>query len=73
MPLLLCLPLHNQFIIAAMVLHVASVLSNLSTENAKYVFPKRFESRNLKEALMFVPDLETAEFKVLKREEEYEI
>ncbi|KAK9055423.1 hypothetical protein SSX86_026506 [Deinandra increscens subsp. villosa] len=48
-------------------------LADLATETAKYVFPKRFESRNLEEALMSVPDLETVKFKVLSRNEQYEI
>uniref|UniRef100_A0A7N0V4A6 SOUL heme-binding protein n=1 Tax=Kalanchoe fedtschenkoi TaxID=63787 RepID=A0A7N0V4A6_KALFE len=49
------------------------LLADLVTETAKYVFPKRFESRNLEEALMSVPDLETVKFKVLSRTDEYEI
>lgn len=49
------------------------LLADLATETAKYVFPKRFESRNLEEALMSVPDLETVKFKVLKRNDQYEI
>ncbi|XP_058088281.1 heme-binding-like protein At3g10130, chloroplastic [Magnolia sinica] len=50
------------------------ILTDLVTETAKYVFPSRlFESRNLEEALMSVPDLETVKFKVLRRREEYEI
>ncbi|KAL3755644.1 hypothetical protein ACJRO7_002659 [Eucalyptus globulus] len=49
------------------------LLVNLATETAKYVFPKRFESRNLEEALMAVPDLETVKFKVLSRRDQYEI
>ncbi|XP_023748825.1 heme-binding-like protein At3g10130, chloroplastic isoform X1 [Lactuca sativa] len=48
-------------------------LADLATETAKYVFPKRFESRNLEEALMSVPDLETVRFKVLTRNDQYEI
>nr|XP_043621616.1 heme-binding-like protein At3g10130, chloroplastic isoform X1 [Erigeron canadensis] len=48
-------------------------LANLATETAKYVFPKRFESRNLEEALMSVPDLETVKYKVLRRNDQYEI
>ncbi|XVF07665.1 hypothetical protein REPUB_Repub06bG0159300 [Reevesia pubescens] len=39
------------------------LLMDLASETAKYVFPKRFESRNLEEALMAVPDLETVRFK----------
>ncbi|KAI7726912.1 hypothetical protein M8C21_014931 [Ambrosia artemisiifolia] len=49
------------------------LLADLATETAKYVFPKRFESRNLEEALMSVPDLETVRFKVLSRNDQYEI
>ncbi|OMO82232.1 SOUL heme-binding protein [Corchorus capsularis] len=49
------------------------LLMDLATETAKYVFPKRFESRNLEEALMTVPDLETVRFKVLSRTDQYEI
>lgn len=49
------------------------VLADLAAETAKYVFPKRFESRNLEEALMAVPDLETVNFKVLSRKDQYEI
>ncbi|GKC60228.1 heme-binding-like protein, chloroplastic isoform X2 [Tanacetum coccineum] len=49
------------------------LLADLATETAKYVFPKRFESRNLEEALMSVPDLETVKFKVLSRNDKYEI
>ncbi|KAK3024777.1 hypothetical protein RJ639_044938, partial [Escallonia herrerae] len=50
-----------------------SILVDLVTETAKYVFPKRFESRNLEEALLSVPDLETVKFKVLSRNDQYEI
>ncbi|EOY08254.1 Soul heme-binding family protein isoform 3 [Theobroma cacao] len=49
------------------------LLMDLASETAKYVFPKRFESRNLEEALMAVPDLETVRFKVLSRTDQYEI
>ncbi|KAH6797588.1 SOUL heme-binding family protein [Perilla frutescens var. hirtella] len=50
------------------------LLMDLATETAKYVFPnRRFESRTFEEALMSVPDLETVEFKVLKRNDRYEI
>ncbi|KAM0001410.1 putative SOUL hem-binding protein [Helianthus debilis subsp. tardiflorus] len=49
------------------------LLVDLATETAKYVFPKRFESRNIEEALMSVPDLETVKFKVLSRNDQYEI
>ncbi|KAL9425344.1 hypothetical protein AB3S75_032319 [Citrus x aurantiifolia] len=49
------------------------LLMDLATETAKYVFPKRFESQNLEEALMAVPDLETVKFKVLSRRGQYEI
>ncbi|KAG6596570.1 Heme-binding-like protein, chloroplastic, partial [Cucurbita argyrosperma subsp. sororia] len=49
------------------------VLLELASETSKYLLPKRFESRNLEEALMAVPDLETMKFKVLSRRDEYEI
>ncbi|GAB4856389.1 hypothetical protein Ancab_014309 [Ancistrocladus abbreviatus] len=49
------------------------LLADLATETAKYAFPRRFESRNLEEALMLVPDLETVDFKVLSRKDHYEI
>ncbi|XP_017612477.1 heme-binding-like protein At3g10130, chloroplastic isoform X1 [Gossypium arboreum] len=49
------------------------LLMDLASETAKYVFPKRFESQNLEEALMAVPDLETVRFKVLNRADKYEI
>ncbi|GAA0139022.1 hypothetical protein LIER_00653 [Lithospermum erythrorhizon] len=50
------------------------VLMDLANETAKYVFPRRrFESRNLEEALMSVPELETVNFKILSRNDLYEI
>ncbi|XP_011627294.1 heme-binding-like protein At3g10130, chloroplastic isoform X4 [Amborella trichopoda] len=49
------------------------LLSDLVTETSKYVFPRRFEARNLEEAFMSVPDLETVSYKVLSRHEQYEI
>ncbi|KAM7264785.1 hypothetical protein ACFE04_002468 [Oxalis oulophora] len=49
------------------------LLIDVATETAKYVFPKRFESRTLEEALMAVPDLETVKFKVLSRGDTYEV
>ncbi|XP_062112772.1 heme-binding-like protein At3g10130, chloroplastic [Humulus lupulus] len=49
------------------------LLAELATETAKYVFPKRFESRTLEEALMTVPDIETLNFRVLSRIDQYEI
>ncbi|KAK1311367.1 Heme-binding-like protein [Acorus calamus] len=50
------------------------VLGDLAAETVKYAFPRRrFESRNLEEALMSVPDLESVEFRVLKRTDMYEI
>ncbi|WCJ34308.1 SOUL heme-binding family protein [Euphorbia peplus] len=49
------------------------VLFDLANETAKYVFPKRFQSQNLEEALMAVPDLETVKYKVLSKKEQYEI
>ncbi|KAF9601173.1 hypothetical protein IFM89_017121 [Coptis chinensis] len=48
-------------------------LLELANESAKYLFPRRFESSNLEEALMSVPDLETVKFTVLRRTEQYEI
>ncbi|CAA7397030.1 unnamed protein product [Spirodela intermedia] len=50
-------------------------LRELLTEAAKYAAPsRRFgEPRSLEEALMSVPDLETVDFKVLKRTANYEI
>ncbi|CAO2839331.1 unnamed protein product [Amaranthus hypochondriacus] len=49
------------------------VMGDLVAETTKYVVPKRFESRNLEEALMAVPDLETVNFKVLSKKDQYEI
>ncbi|XP_010543498.1 PREDICTED: heme-binding-like protein At3g10130, chloroplastic isoform X2 [Tarenaya hassleriana] len=49
------------------------LLADLATETVKYVFPKRFDSGNLEEALMAVPDLETVNFRVLSRTDKYEI
>lgn len=49
------------------------LLMDLATETAKYVIPRRFESRNLEEALMAVPDLETVNFVILSRTDQYEI
>ncbi|KAK9146932.1 hypothetical protein Sjap_006835 [Stephania japonica] len=50
------------------------ILMDLATESGKYLFPRRrFESRNLEEALMSVPDLETPEFRVIVRRDQYEI
>ncbi|XP_010486603.1 PREDICTED: heme-binding-like protein At3g10130, chloroplastic [Camelina sativa] len=49
------------------------LLADLVVETAKYVFPKSFNSSNLEEALMSVPDLETMEFKVLSKTDKYEI
>ncbi|KAL5721271.1 hypothetical protein ACHQM5_013849 [Ranunculus cassubicifolius] len=49
------------------------LVMDLVNESAKYVFPKRFESSNLEEALMSVPDLETVKFTVLRRRGQYEI
>ncbi|CAI0462259.1 unnamed protein product [Linum tenue] len=62
------------FALAAQTTNVSQrLLRDLANETARYVFPKRFESRNLEEALMAVPDLETLKFKVLNRRDEYEI
>ncbi|KZV17158.1 heme-binding-like protein chloroplastic [Dorcoceras hygrometricum] len=65
-------------LVAALASQTASLsqrlLMDLASETAKYLFPsKRFQSRNLEEALMSVPDLETVEFKVLARNDQYEI
>ncbi|XP_075513134.1 heme-binding-like protein At3g10130, chloroplastic isoform X1 [Primulina tabacum] len=65
-------------LVAALASQTASLsqrlLTDLASETAKYVFPsKRFQARNLEEALMSVPDLETVEFKVLNRTDQYEI
>lgn len=49
------------------------VLMDLASETAKYAFPRRFEARNLEEAFMTVPDIETVKFKVLSRRDQYEI
>lgn len=50
------------------------LLIDLATETAKYIVPNsKFESRNFEEALMSVPDLETVEFKILSRNDQYEI
>lgn len=49
------------------------LLTDLVTETVKYAFPQKLEGRNLEEALMLVPDLETVNFKVLSRKDEYEI
>ncbi|KAF3441653.1 hypothetical protein FNV43_RR15568 [Rhamnella rubrinervis] len=49
------------------------LLVDFASETAKYLFPKRFESRNLEEALMSVPDLETIKFRILSRRDQYEI
>ncbi|KAL6998052.1 hypothetical protein U1Q18_008178 [Sarracenia purpurea var. burkii] len=49
------------------------LLMDLATETIKYVFPRRFETHNLEEALMAVPNLETVNFTVLSRRNQYEI
>ncbi|KAJ1381173.1 SOUL heme-binding protein [Sesbania bispinosa] len=49
------------------------LVADVATETARYMFPKRFESQTLEEALMAVPDLETVKFKVLSRRDQYEI
>ncbi|XP_020111176.1 heme-binding-like protein At3g10130, chloroplastic isoform X1 [Ananas comosus] len=49
------------------------VLGDLVAETAKYAFPRRYEARNLEEALMSVPDLETVKYRVIKRTDYYEI
>lgn len=64
-------------LVLALVSQASSVsqrlLMDLASETAKYAFPRRFESSNLEEALMSVPDLETVKFKVLSRKDQYEI
>ncbi|KAL0708234.1 hypothetical protein Bca4012_074660 [Brassica carinata] len=52
---------------------VGIFLADLAVETAKYAFPKRFNSSNLEEAFMSVPDLETMNFRVLSRTDRYEI
>lgn len=49
------------------------LVADVANETAKYLFPRRFESRTLEEALMTVPDLETVNFKVLTRRDQYEV
>ncbi|MED6134077.1 hypothetical protein PIB30_034116 [Stylosanthes scabra] len=49
------------------------LVADVASETAKYLFPKRFESRTIEEAFMAVPDLETPNFKVLSRRDPYEI
>ncbi|XP_073013492.1 heme-binding-like protein At3g10130, chloroplastic [Typha latifolia] len=49
------------------------LLGDLAAETAKYAFPRRFEARNLEEAFMSVPDLETVKFRIVKRTDQYEI
>lgn len=50
------------------------LLTDLADETVKYIFPsRRFETRTLEEALMSVPNLETVNFKVLSRNDQYEI
>ncbi|RVW48078.1 Heme-binding-like protein, chloroplastic [Vitis vinifera] len=64
-------------LVLALVSQASSVsqrlLMDLASETTKYAFPRRFESSNLEEALMSVPDLETVKFKVLSRKDQYEI
>lgn len=48
-------------------------IQSLTSEAIKYANPRRGEARNLEEALMSVPDLETIPYRVLRREEKYEI
>lgn len=50
------------------------VLSDLGMETARYLFPQiNFRARNLEEALMSVPNLETVEFKLIKQTRHYDI
>ncbi|KAL8141042.1 hypothetical protein V2J09_007063 [Rumex salicifolius] len=64
-------------LVLALASHSASasqrLLADLVTETAKYVFPRKFETRNLEEALMSVPDLESFNYKILCRNDRYEI
>ncbi|GLJ22908.1 hypothetical protein SUGI_0432090 [Cryptomeria japonica] len=49
-------------------------IQDLVSETFNYISPStRFEARSLEETLMTVPNLETVQFKVLRREKEYEI
>ncbi|XP_078157269.1 SOUL heme-binding family protein [Carex rostrata] len=48
-------------------------LGELAEETAKYAFPRTFDARNLEEALMSVPNLESVKYRVLKRTAQYEI
>eukprot|EP00249_Psilotum_nudum_P016417 c25815_g1_i1 orf=211-1101(+) len=48
-------------------------VQNSSSEIIKYANPRRGGARNLGEALMTVPDLETIRYRVLRRYEDYEI
>ncbi|CAM6090708.1 unnamed protein product [Calypogeia fissa] len=48
-------------------------LQSLAQEAAKYVNARRGDARNLEEALMTVPDLETIPYKVVRKEGGYEI
>ncbi|KAF3320741.1 heme-binding-like protein [Carex littledalei] len=48
-------------------------LGELVEETAKYAFPRTFDAKNLEEALMSVPNLETVKYRVLKRTAQYEI
>ncbi|ERN16512.1 heme-binding-like protein At3g10130, chloroplastic isoform X2 [Amborella trichopoda] len=63
----------SEFRVIGLEPNLSFVLSDLVTETSKYVFPRRFEARNLEEAFMSVPDLETVSYKVLSRHEQYEI
>ncbi|KAI5084433.1 hypothetical protein GOP47_0000602 [Adiantum capillus-veneris] len=48
-------------------------IQSLTSEAVKYANPRRGEARNLEEALMSVPDLETIPYQVLRREKNYEV
>ncbi|MCO5595011.1 hypothetical protein L7F22_049048 [Adiantum nelumboides] len=48
-------------------------IESFTSEAIKYANPRRGEARNLEEALMSVPDLETIPYRVLRREKNYEV
>jgi hypothetical protein len=48
-------------------------IENLAKEVVKYTNPRKSEARNLEEALMTVPDLETIPYTVIRQEQDFEI
>jgi hypothetical protein len=48
-------------------------IENLAKEVVKYTNPRKSEARNLEEALMTVPDLETIPYTVIRQEKDFEI